>query len=85
MAAVRKKTVKGQTYYYLEHSLRQGGKVQKKEIYLGNRIPKNIEEIKMKFLDDIYREKWYADLDRIKKNFSKEHANSKDRTKRKED
>ncbi len=72
MAAVRKKTVKGQTYYYLEHSLREGGKVQKKEIYLGNRIPKNIEEIRMKFLDDIYREKWYADLDSIKKNFSKE-------------
>ena len=72
MATVRKKNVKGQTYYYLEHSLREGGKVQKKEIYLGNRIPKNIGEIKMKFLDDIYKEKWYADLDSIKKNFSKE-------------
>lgn len=72
MAAVRKKTVKGQTYYYLEHSIREGRRVQKKEVYLGNKIPKNIEEIKAKFLDDIYREKWYADIDRIKKNFSKE-------------
>lgn len=72
MAIVRKKTVKGQTYYYLEHSLRENGKVQKKEIYLGKRIPKNIEEIKMKFLDDIHREKWYTAVDRIRKNFSKE-------------
>ncbi|MDE1844218.1 MAG: Fic family protein [Thaumarchaeota archaeon] len=72
MAAIRKKTVKGQTYYYLEHSYREGKKVQKKELYLGNKIPKNIEEIKTKFLDDIYKEKWYSDADKIKKNFSKE-------------
>lgn len=72
MAAIRKRTVKGQTYYYLEHSYREGKKVQKKELYLGNKIPKNIEEIKTKLLDDIYKEKWYADADRIKKNFSRE-------------
>lgn len=72
MAAIRKKTVKGQTYYYLEHSVRVGEKVQKKEIYLGNRIPKNLEEIKIRFLDEIYREKWYVHVDRIKKNFVKE-------------
>ncbi len=72
MAAIRKKVVKGQTYYYLEHSYREGKKVQKKELYLGNKIPKNIEAIKAKFLDDIYKEKWYFDADRIKKNFAKE-------------
>ncbi len=72
MAAIRKKTVKEQAYYYLEHSYREGKKVQKKELYLGNKIPKNIEEIKTKFLDGIYKEKWYSDADRIKKNFSKE-------------
>lgn len=71
MAAIRKKSIKGQTYYYLEHSYREGKKVQKKELYLGNKIPKNIDEIKAKFLDDIYK-KWYADIDKIKKNFSKE-------------
>ncbi|MGH9921833.1 MAG: Fic family protein [Nitrososphaerales archaeon] len=84
MATVRKKTVKGQTYYYLEHSLRESGKVQKKEIYLGNRIPKNIEEIKMKFLDGIYREKWYANLDSIKKNFSREQRTTPKSVKEKE-
>ncbi|MGI0058832.1 MAG: hypothetical protein ACREBJ_03610, partial [Nitrosotalea sp.] len=71
MAVIRKKTVKRQTYYYLEHSYREGKKVQKKELYLGNKIPKNIDEIKAKFLDDIYK-KWHADADRIKKNFTKE-------------
>lgn len=71
MVAIKKKMVKGQTYYYLEHSLREGKKVQKKEIYLGRKIPSNIEEMKRNLLDNIYKEKWYADVDRIKKNISK--------------
>jgi Fic family protein len=70
MVAIGKKKVKGQTYYYVEQSIRKDGKIQKKVIYLGNKIPKNINEIKAKFLDEIYREKWYADVDRIKKNYS---------------
>ncbi|MGI0073082.1 MAG: Fic family protein [Nitrosotalea sp.] len=71
MVAIKKKMVKGQTYYYLEHSMREGKKVQKKEIYLGRKIPSNIEEMKKNLLDNIYKEKWYADVDRIKKNISK--------------
>ncbi len=70
MVAIGKKTVKGQAYYYMEQSIRKDGKIQKKVIYLGNKIPKNINEIKAKFLNEIYREKWYADVDRIKKNYS---------------
>ncbi|OLE41276.1 MAG: hypothetical protein AUG16_00590 [Thaumarchaeota archaeon 13_1_20CM_2_39_20] len=70
MAAIKKKVVKGQTYYYLEHSMREGKKVQKKEVYLGRKIPSNIEEIKKNLLDGIYRKKWYADVDKIRKNFS---------------
>ena len=72
MVTLKKKTHKGKTYYYLEHSTRKGKKVQKKEIYLGRKIPANIEEIKKNFLDSIYREKWYIDIDRIKQSFSKE-------------
>jgi Fic family protein len=71
MVAIKKKVVKGQTYHYLEHSMREGKKVQKKEIYLGRKIPSNIEEMKKNLLDSIYKEKWYADVDRIKKNISK--------------
>lgn len=73
MAIVKKKVLKGQTYYYLEHSIRKGRQVQKKEIYLGSKIPANIEKIKKEFLDEIYREKWFVDIDRIKQKFSKEH------------
>ncbi len=72
MVTLKKKTLKGKTYYYLEHSTREGKKVQKKEIYLGRKIPANIEKIKKNFLDRIYREKWYIDIDRIKQRFSKE-------------
>ena len=73
MVIIKKRILKNQTYYYLEHSIRKGRHVQKKEIYLGRKIPSDIEKIKKKFLDDIYKEKWYSNVDRIKKNFSKEH------------
>jgi Fic family protein len=69
---VRNKKVKGRTYYYLEHSIRKGKSVQKKEIYLGTKIPKNISDIKARLWDEIYGEKWYLDIDRIKKNFRSE-------------
>ncbi len=72
MVTVKKKGVRKKTYYYLEHSIRKGKHVQKKEIYLGSKIPSNIEEIKKNFLDDINREKWYRDADRIKERYSEE-------------
>ena len=72
MATVKKKILKGQTYYYLEHSIRKGKKVEKKELYLGRKIPHNIDEIKKNFLDDIDKEKWYRNADRIKERYSKE-------------
>jgi Fic family protein len=71
MVSIKKKVIKGKTYYYLEHSIRDGKKIQKKEIYLGKKIPPNIEEIKKNLLDDIYREKWYLDIDKIRKNYSR--------------
>ena len=67
---IKKKLVKGKTYYYLEHSIREGKKVQKKEMYLGKKIPSGIEKIKKDFVDELYREKWYENADKIKKNFS---------------
>lgn len=71
MAAIKKKVLKGQTYYYLEQSFREGGKVQTREIYLGRKIPSNIEEIKKELLDEIYSKRWHADIERIRKNFAK--------------
>jgi Fic family protein len=72
MASVGKKTIKGKTYYYLEHSFRKNGKIQKKVVYLGDKIPKNIDDIKTKFLNEIYPSTWKADVDKIRKNYSKE-------------
>ena len=43
---------KGKTeYFYLQHSFRKSGKVVTKELYLGKKIPENIEEIKEKLED----------------------------------
>jgi Fic family protein len=71
MVRVRKKTLRGKTYYYLEHSIRSGSRVQKKELYLGSKIPSNIEKLKKEFLDGIYHEKWFVDIEKIRQNFSK--------------
>ncbi|HEX9845923.1 MAG TPA: Fic family protein [Candidatus Nitrosotenuis sp.] len=71
MVTIKEKILKGQTYYYLEHSVRENGKVRPKIKYLGRKIPKNIEEIKKNFLNDISGARWHADVDRIRKNFSK--------------
>ena len=71
MVTIKKKILNGQTYYYLEHSVREKGRVRPKITYLGRKVPKNIEEIKKDFLDDISRKTWKSDADRIRKNFSK--------------
>ena len=72
MVTVKKKVIGGRTYYYLEHSLRVKGKVEKKETYLGKALPKNVEEIKRDFLRSIYEEKWFKTFDSIRRNFAKE-------------
>ena len=84
MVTIKKKILKGKIYYYLEHSTRDGKKVQKKELYLGTKIPKNIDKIKKIFLDDIYKEKWYDDIDTIKKHFYKEQRTAPKSIKEKE-
>jgi Fic family protein len=49
MRAVKRK--KGKTdYFYLQHSFRKDGKVITKELYLGKKIPDNIEEIKAQLM-----------------------------------
>jgi len=72
VARVKTKRIGGSTYYYLEHSVREGGRVYKKEVYLGKKIPKDVEEMKEKLLEDVYRERWHPLLDRIKDNYSRE-------------
>ena len=72
MVAIRKKIIEGNSYFYLEHSFRKNGKVEKKELYLGKEIPKDMERIKKEFISEIYTETWLNQLDKIKENYSKE-------------
>jgi Fic family protein len=72
VVTVRKRVIGGRTYYYLEHSVRMNGRVEKKATYLGKALPKNVEEIKKDFLHSIYEERWFKTFDIIRKNFAKE-------------
>ena len=81
---IKKKQVGNQIYYYLEHSFRKDGKVHKKEVYLGKEIPKEIEEIKKKFIFDVYKEKWFELFGKISKNYSKEEKSMPKSAKEKE-
>lgn len=67
MPTIRRRNIDGRTYYYLEHSMRSDGRVQKRELYLGKSVPRDLEARKRAFMDSIYREKWYPVLDWIKK------------------
>ena len=53
MVIVRVRQQGKKRYYYLEHSIRKGNKVVKKERYLGTKLPKNLEEIKQEFLQEL--------------------------------
>ncbi len=72
MVEIRERKAGNNTYYYLEHSFRLNGKVVKKELYLGKQVPKNIDSIRAKFLHEVYNQKWYVLLDRIKANYKKD-------------
>jgi Fic family protein len=72
MVSVRRRTIAGRTYYYIEHSLRKNGRVEKREKYIGKSIPEDIRSIKADFLYSIYKEKWFDVFDRIKRNSSRE-------------
>ncbi len=76
MARVRRKRLGKQSYYYLEHSTRDSGKVRKREIYLGKKLPQNVEQIKRKLIADIHGEKWHPLLERIKENYVRERRST---------
>ena len=76
MATLRKKDRGTKAYYYLAHTLRNKGKIEKKELYLGKSIPKNVEELKQRFLARVYKERWHPLLENIKETFGKELKNT---------
>ena len=72
MVSLKKKYINGKTYYYLAHSYRKNKKVNKKEKYIGKKIPKNIAELKEELILELYEEIWFKQFDNIKNNFVKE-------------
>jgi len=52
--------------------MRKGGKIAKRERYLGKNIPYNVDALKQEFLSQMYEERWYAVLDKIKQAFTQE-------------
>ena len=66
------KRKKGQAqYFYIQHSYRKEGKVTTKELYLGKKIPDNIEEIKSKLMHEPHQA-LFEKLEKIKNGFQKE-------------
>ncbi len=72
MVTLSRRVVDGRTYYYLEHSIRHGRQVEKRERYLGTAVPKDVGRIRREFMDGIYRELWFDDLDRMKAGYARQ-------------
>lgn len=71
---VRVRKVKGKTYYYLEHTIREGNRFRNKRIYLGSQEPKDIELLKEKFMHEVFLEKFNKNLEAIKRKFSEDFS-----------
>lgn len=65
-----KKNVKGKEYFYLEHSYREKEDVKKESLYLGKKIPRNIEDLKKELMLKVNKNKWHNSLNQIKKNYN---------------
>lgn len=72
MVIIKKKEINRKSYYYLEHSFKLKSKIEKKELYLGTSIPKNIEKIKQEFMHNLFKERYFKFLNNIKDNFLEE-------------
>ena len=72
MVSITKKQVGNNTYFYLGHTYRSEGKLKKIEKYLGKEIPKDIEDLKKKFIFEVYKEKWFKIFENIKERYKKE-------------
>jgi len=73
MVKIEKQKKGSKTYFYLAHNFREGKDIKKKRIYLGDEMPKDIEERKKSFMQEFYKEKYFRNLYSIKKNFNSEY------------
>jgi Fic family protein len=71
MAAVRVVRRRNRVYRYLEQSYRWEGKVRKKRVYLGTRLPRDLEERKRALERSIWRSTWFAEFDKIREGYQR--------------
>lgn len=76
MVRVAKRIFKGKPYYYLEHTIRNKNKRTTKSKYLGNKLPKNIDDTTRKFLFELAKAKWFDDFERIRHNYNAERKST---------
>ena len=74
MVSIIERKKGSKTFYYIEHSVREKNKIKKLSKYIGSELPENIDDIKRKFLEDIYQKKYFDKIDITKKNFNAEIA-----------
>jgi Fic family protein len=72
MVSIKEKKVGTKTYYYLQYTFRDNGRVNYREKYLGPQIPKDIEKVKARFALEIHKEKRYPTLEKIKEGYKSE-------------
>ncbi|MEK6968329.1 MAG: Fic family protein [Nanoarchaeota archaeon] len=60
-------------YYYLEHTIRKNNGFVNKRTYLGVNLPKNIDELKEKFLYVLFEELYGKALEEIKESWNKKY------------
>ncbi len=83
MVSIKSKKIGNQKYYYLYHDDKRGKRTQR-EIYLGKKIPNNVEEKKQELLLEISRDQWNPKLEKIKQNYSKQEKKLPSEIKEKE-
>jgi len=78
MTRIKKRRIGKETYFYLEHSYREKGRVEKKERYLGKRLPGDLERVKKDFLYGINKERFFREFDSIKEEYIKQEKKMPD-------
>ncbi|TAL47422.1 Fic family protein, partial [archaeon] len=73
----------GTEYFYLQHSVREDGKVVTRELYLGKSIPKGIRKIEEQLALEM-KQPLYRKLEKIRDNFQKEWKKYPESAKEKE-
>lgn len=69
MATVVRKRKGTREYYYLRENVRDGKSVTTRDVYLGARVPKDVEERAKALRLDAFRAQWIPRLDRLQAGF----------------